>query len=168
MIRALHEWCTDNGYTPYLAVTVDAQTVVPREHVRDGQIVLNVSPLATHKLSLGNEYIEFQARFSGATRQISVPVKAVRAIYARESGQGMAFDALDEEEGNEHATAHDGQDTLGLDSPAVDDMPTASEPASAPSAPPALSSVPTDDSGTKPDDTPPSGGGPRPRLTVVK
>src|SRR5690606_6538395 len=87
-----HEWCTDNGYTPYIAVTVDEHTVVPREHVQAGQITLNVGTLATNKLVMGNEYIEFQARFGGVSRQISVPVSAVRAIYARETGQGMAFE----------------------------------------------------------------------------
>jgi stringent starvation protein B len=93
LIRALHEWCTDNGYTPFLTVTVDARTVVPREHIKDGEIVLNVGSLATYKLELGNEFVEFQARFGGVARQISVPIDAVTAIYARETGQGMAFEA---------------------------------------------------------------------------
>src|SRR5690606_38972641 len=92
LIRALHEWCTDNGYTPYITVVVDEHTVVPREHVREGAITLNIGALATHKLVMGNEFIEFQARFGGVSRQISVPVGAVRAIYARETGQGMAFE----------------------------------------------------------------------------
>nr|WP_253206944.1 ClpXP protease specificity-enhancing factor [Verticiella sp. GG226] len=91
----MHEWCTDNGYTPYLSVAVDEHTVVPREHVRDGMITLNVGTLATHKLQLGNDYVEFQARFGGVSRQISVPITAVRAIYARETGQGMAFEPSD-------------------------------------------------------------------------
>lgn len=93
LIRALHEWCTDNGYTPFLTVTVDARTVVPREHIKDGEIVLNVGSLATYKLELGNEFVEFQARFGGVARQISVPIDAITAIYARETGQGMAFEA---------------------------------------------------------------------------
>lgn len=92
MIRALYEWCCDNGYTPYLAVTVDQHTLVPRQHVKGGEIVLNVSPMATSRLSLGNELVEFQARFSGVAQQISVPVGNVSAIYARETGQGMAFE----------------------------------------------------------------------------
>ncbi len=91
MIRALYEWCCDNGYTPYLAVTVDEHTLVPRQHVKGGEIVLNVSPMATSRLSLGNELVEFQARFSGVAQQISIPVGNVSAIYARETGQGMAF-----------------------------------------------------------------------------
>jgi stringent starvation protein B len=92
MIRALYEWCCDNGYTPYLAVAVDEHTIVPRQHVKGGVIVLNVSPMATSRLTLGNEVVEFQARFSGLAQQISVPIANISAIYARETGQGMAFD----------------------------------------------------------------------------
>lgn len=91
LIRALHEWCTDNGFTPYLAVFVDAQVKVPMEYVKNGEIVLNVGFEATTALALGNEHIEFKARFGGSAREISVPVDHVIAIYARENGQGMAF-----------------------------------------------------------------------------
>ena len=93
MIRAMHEWCTDNGYTPYLAVAVDDWVQVPMEFVKDGQIVLNASYDATSQLVLGNERVEFRARFGGVARDISVPVDHVLAIYARENGQGMAFPA---------------------------------------------------------------------------
>ena len=92
LIRAIYEWCTDSGLTPYVAVSVDDNTHVPREYVRNGEIVLNVSALATSKLQLGNEFIEFQARFGGVARQISVPVANVTAVYAKESGHGMAFE----------------------------------------------------------------------------
>ena len=92
LLRAIYEWCTDNGYTPYIAVWVDEQTRVPREHVKDGEIVLNVSPSATGGLTMANDYIQFNARFSGVSRDIVVPVNNVLAIYARENGQGMAFD----------------------------------------------------------------------------
>lgn len=92
LIRALHEWCTDNGYTPHVVVTVDANTVVPVAHIHDGQITLNIGTLATNGLMLGNDYIEFQARFSGVTEHIFVPVAAVAAIYARETGAGMGFE----------------------------------------------------------------------------
>jgi len=92
LLRALHEWCTDNGYTPYIVVKVDAHTLVPPAHVQDGQITLNVGTLATNKLSLGNDLIEFQARFGGVTEHVSVPVAAVSAIYARETGAGMGFE----------------------------------------------------------------------------
>jgi len=91
LIRALHEWCTDNGFTPYIAVRVDDSVQVPREYVNDGEIVLNVGFDATSGLQLGNEYIEFKARFGGKPRDIMVPVGRVIAIYARENGQGMAF-----------------------------------------------------------------------------
>ncbi|MGE4369886.1 MAG: ClpXP protease specificity-enhancing factor [Burkholderiaceae bacterium] len=92
LIRALHEWCTDNGYTPHIVVTVDANTVVPAAHIRDGQITLNIGTLATNQLRLGNDYIEFQTRFGGVTETIFVPVAAVSAIYARETGAGMGFE----------------------------------------------------------------------------
>ncbi len=95
LIRALHDWCTDNGYTPHIVVTVDANTAVPVAHIHDGQITLNIGTLATHKLVIGNEYIEFQARFGGITEQIVVPVAAVSAIYARETGAGMGFEIAD-------------------------------------------------------------------------
>lgn len=91
LIRALYEWCTDNGLTPYVAVHVDETVQVPREYVKNGEIVLNISFDATSSLKLGNEYIEFKARFAGVAREIMVPVSRVIAIYARENGQGMAF-----------------------------------------------------------------------------
>jgi len=92
LIRAIYEWCVDQGFTPYLAVAVDAHTRVPREYVKDGQIVLNVGADATSQLQMGNEEITFKARFNGAAFPVSVPVAAVAAIYARENGQGMAFE----------------------------------------------------------------------------
>lgn len=97
LIRALHEWCTDNGYTPHIVVTVDDNTVVPPAHIHDGQITLNIGTLATNQLTLGNEYIEFQTRFSGVMEHIFVPVAAVSAIYARETGAGMGFEVRESE-----------------------------------------------------------------------
>ena len=91
LLRALYEWCTDNGYTPYLAVHVDGSVRVPREHVKNGEIVLNVSFGATSGLKFDNDVIAFKARFGGVARDIVVPVSHVTAIYARENGQGMAF-----------------------------------------------------------------------------
>lgn len=91
LIRAIHEWCSDNGFTPYLAVSVDATVHVPMEYVSGGEIVLNASYDATSALQLGNEHIRFKARFGGKPRDIAVPVDRVLAIYARENGQGMAF-----------------------------------------------------------------------------
>jgi len=91
LIRALHDWCTDNGFTPYIAVFVDEHVQVPAEYVKNNEIVLNVGFEATSSLKLGNEAIEFRARFGGSSREIVVPVDHVIAIYARENGQGMAF-----------------------------------------------------------------------------
>lgn len=96
LLRAIHEWCCDNGFTPYIAVAVDSRCRVPMEFVRDGQIVLNVGPDATHRLQMGNDFIEFQARFGGVARDLSVPLACVAAIYARENGAGMAFDVEEE------------------------------------------------------------------------
>ncbi len=91
LLRALHDWCTDNGFTPYIAVHVDESVQVPMEHVKNNEIVLNVGFEATSGLKLGNEAVEFRARFGGVSRDIVVPVDHVVAIYARENGQGMAF-----------------------------------------------------------------------------
>ena len=91
LIRALYEWCTDNGLTPYVAVSVDDTVQVPREYVKNNEIVLNISFDATSSLKLGNDFIEFKARFAGSAREILVPISHVIAIYARENGQGMAF-----------------------------------------------------------------------------
>src|SRR5438309_11064101 len=91
LIRALHDWCTDNGFTPYVAVFVDASVQVPTEYVKNNEIVLNIGFEATTALKLGNETIEFKARFGGTSRDIVVPVDHVIGIYARQNGQGMAF-----------------------------------------------------------------------------
>ncbi len=91
LLRALYEWCTDNGYTPHIAVRVDNETRVPRQFVHNDEIVLNISFEATSQLQMGNEWVEFSARFSGKVHKIEVQVANVLAIYARENGQGMAF-----------------------------------------------------------------------------
>ena len=91
LIRAIYEWCNDNYMTPYVAVSVDGSVQVPREFVRDNEIVLNVSLDATSALKLGNDFIEFSARFAGTPREIMVPIGRVMAIYAKENGQGMSF-----------------------------------------------------------------------------
>jgi stringent starvation protein B len=92
LLRAIYDWCTDSGFTPYVAVAVDESVRVPVEFVKNGEIVLNVSALATNRLKIGNESIEFQARFGGVPRDVHVPINRVIAIYARENGQGMAFE----------------------------------------------------------------------------
>lgn len=163
LIRAIHEWCTDNGLTPYLAVKVDRSVQVPREFVNDGEIVLNVSYDATGGLQLGNEYIEFKARFGGKPRDIMVPVERVQAIYARESGQGMSFPVLDESP----AELLDDASVLGSAEQNVSDVP-ASEDAPAQVMQLVSSNPQTPEPG---DDEPrpptPSGAG-RPALKRVK
>lgn len=92
LIRALHEWIVDNQLTPYLLVDCSVDGVrVPQEHISEGRIILNVSPAATQDLQIGNDTIEFNARFAGRPQQIDVPVEGVLAIYARENGRGMVF-----------------------------------------------------------------------------
>ena len=108
LIRALYDWCTDNGFTPYVAVLVDETVQVPREYVKNGEIVLNISFDATSSLKLGNDFIEFRARFAGTAREIMVPVGRVIAIYARENGQGMAFPVPVPSEAGEEASSKHG------------------------------------------------------------
>jgi stringent starvation protein B len=127
LIRAIHEWCSDSGYTAYLSVRVDANTRVPLEYVKNGEIVLNVSSDAAHRLTIGNDLIQFAARFNGASRECTVPVGAVTGIFARENGQGLFF------------------------------PPDAEESAES-----------TPDAEVQPDNPPPSTGGGRPKLQIVK
>lgn len=115
LIRALYEWCTDNGFTPYVAVSVDHTVQVPREYVKNNEIVLNIGFDATSALTLGNEFIEFKARFGGLAREILVPISHVIAIYARENGQGMAFPLETDPQG---AAANHGALSVALVEPA--------------------------------------------------
>jgi stringent starvation protein B len=94
-VRALYEWCTDNGFTPYITVVVDGTTRVPNEFVKDGQIVLNISFDATSGLKIANDGVSFAARFGGVAREIMVPIERVAAIYARENGHGMGFEVTE-------------------------------------------------------------------------
>jgi stringent starvation protein B len=91
LIRAIFEWCCDNGLTPYIAVKVDETTRVPMEYVKNGEIVLNVSPDATRNLKIGNDLLQFSARFAGVSREISVPINTIGGIFAKETGQGLSF-----------------------------------------------------------------------------
>ncbi len=91
LVRAICEWCADNGFTPYLAVKVSSQTRVPPSFVKNGEIVLNISPSATRKLTIDNEWIQFSARFNGVSQEVSVPMNAVSGIFAKETGYGFAF-----------------------------------------------------------------------------
>lgn len=154
LIRALHEWCSDSGFTPYIVVRVDDTVQVPREYVNNGEIVLNVSHDATSALNISNEYITFKARFGGRPCDIAVPVGRVVAIYARENGQGMAFSA---EEGD---VASPGE---GL-AVAVDKAPESDNGAAT------LQSVKVADraDGDAPVPRPPAGRGRRPALKRIK
>lgn len=180
LIRALYEWCTDNGFTPYVAVRVDDSVQVPREYVKDGEIVLNISFDATSALQLGNDFIEFKARFGGKPREILVPVGRVIAIYARENGQGMAFpppvDVLD---GSPHAGGLMGTGAVLASgtSPAADAPAggAVGSPATAATEDRVVQLVPTEDGKKDAGDggdapRPPSapGGGSRPSLKRVK
>jgi stringent starvation protein B len=108
LLRAVYEWCVDNGYTPYISVVVDARTRVPMEYVRDGEIVLNIGPLSASRLQMGNEFIECTARFSGAAKELLIPVAAVASIYAHENGHGMSF-----EPGKKGPVRESGEETSG-------------------------------------------------------
>jgi stringent starvation protein B len=101
LIRAIYEWCLDHGFTPYINVRVDANARVPVEYVKDGNIVLNVSQVATRNLKIDNERVHFSARFNGVSREISVPIGCIAAVFARENGQGMVFDLQAEQESAE-------------------------------------------------------------------
>ena len=91
LIRAIYEWCSDSGLTPYLSVKVDSRTRVPAEYVKNGEIVLNISPDATHRLTIGDDTVQFSARFNGVSRECSIPVAAVLGVFARENSQGLFF-----------------------------------------------------------------------------
>jgi stringent starvation protein B len=162
MLRAIYEWCTDNGYTPYLAAMVDAQTRVPREFVKDGEIVLNISFSATSGLKMDNDLIHFSARFGGVSREISVPVENVVAIYARENGQGMAFEVS-------RASLRDANADKSIEeTPKPSAVPSISSPTLT-AVPSAQSDVtPTaSDNNSNDDPEPPKKGG-KPTLTRIK
>jgi stringent starvation protein B len=128
LIRALYDWCSDNGFTPYVAVKVDNSVQVPREYVQGGEIVLNVSMDATSSLKLGNDFIEFKARFGGKPREIMVPIHRVMAIYARENGQGMAFPVNDEEAAPAALSAVDSPTLASMESEDKPETPSPSSP----------------------------------------
>ncbi|MCB5190292.1 ClpXP protease specificity-enhancing factor [Methylobacillus arboreus] len=113
MVRAIHEWCTDNGLTPHLLVAVDSQTLVPMAYVKDGQIVLNINYSATKNLQIGTDAVTFSARFNGASNELYVPMSAVRGIFARENGQGMFFEADPQDSDPDKKDAEGGEANAG-------------------------------------------------------
>jgi len=160
LLRALYEWCTDNGYTPYIVVAVDTKTIVPAEFVKNGEIVLNISFDATGNLKMDNDFIHFKARFGGVAREIVLPVENVSAIYARENGQGMAFEVKreDQQERKKKPDAKKLQAAkLNSDTERVQGAPILTS---------VLASVPRDDD-DKPDPDPPKNHG-KPKLTRIK
>ena len=158
LIRALYEWCTDNGFTPYVAVQVDDTVQVPREYVKDGEIVLNISFDATSSLKLGNDFIEFSARFAGTAREIMVPVDRVIAIYARENGQGMAFPQV-APGGGKSADQSAARAPSAADGVRASDVDVKLVPLASPASPQADG---------EPPEPPPPGGRPKPTLTRIK
>jgi stringent starvation protein B len=128
LLRALFEWCVDNGYTPHIAVKVDSRTQVPAEYVKNGEITLNISPNAVHKLQMGNELIEFSARFGGVARQLSVPVPNVYALYARETGHGMTFDVDGAKPGIQAKAEAETETVVPVRPPAILPAPTGPDP----------------------------------------
>lgn len=111
LLRAIHEWCSDSNLTPYVSVRVDANTRVPLEYVKNGEIVLNVSYDATHRLTIGNDVVQFSARFNGVSRECSIPIDAVIGIFARENGQGLFFPIDASPEAPQAQTSDDAPDT---------------------------------------------------------
>ena len=162
LIRALHEWCTDNGFTPYLAVHVDQHVQVPLEYVKNSEIVLNIGFEVTSGLKLGNEVIEFKARFGGVSRDILIPVDHVVAIYARENGSGMAFPMPVSAE----ASAAPGPEIA--DAPAARGLRLAAAPAAPPPVVEPVAAAPVSQGDDDTDPPRPPAGTPRPALKRIK
>lgn len=97
LVRAIYEWCVDQGHTPYIMVKVDKYCRVPQAYVKDGSIVLNVGPLATKDFIIDDGWVGFTARFNGVAQMVSFPVTAIAAIYSRETQEGMGFEVTEYE-----------------------------------------------------------------------
>ena len=167
LIRALHDWCTDNGFTPYVAVFVDEHVRVPMEYVKNNEIVLNVGFEATTALNLGNDHLEFKARFGGTSRDIFVPIDHVIAIYARENGQGMAFPMPSEASAGVKPAALTAVSPSALSEKKTPGLRLAAD--AAEPTPIGAARLSTEPPNEPPSDTPPTGsGGGRPSLKRVK
>lgn len=190
LIRAIAEWCNDAGFTPYVAVAVEESVRVPQEFVKNGEIVLNISSIATHRLMIDNEAISFQARFGGVARDVYIPMAQVIAVYARENGQGMAFEVpralkrngpQDEARGGPGGGPSAGHGN-GVSSQAgprlravealakntVTQLPTQGDADNASSVDPDAPTIPDRPNPDHKPDAPPPTGGDRPRLTRIK
>ena len=161
LIRAWHEWCTDNGLTPYVTVAVDGAVLVPREFVKDGEIVLNISYDSTTGLQISNDYLAFKARFAGVARDVMVPVDRVLAIFARENGQGMAFPKASRQEPEVQAS-----DVLQASEAQAQDNASAEPASSHLASVPASAVADTKKPGKRP--AAPKKTGTRPTLTRIK
>ncbi|WP_034917334.1 MULTISPECIES: ClpXP protease specificity-enhancing factor [Erwinia] len=151
LLRAFYDWLLDNQLTPHLVVDINLPGVmVPLEYARDGQIVLNIAPRAVGNLALGNDEVSFNARFGGVPRQVTVPMAAIMAIYARENGAGTMFEPEPVyTEAGEYNPEEESPETVMsvIDGDRPDDS--------------------IQDEDNNPDDDPPPRGG-RPALRVVK
>ena len=155
LLRAFYEWLLDNQLTPHLVVDVTLQDVqVPMEYARDGQIVLNIAPRAVGNLELANDEVRFNARFGGIPRQVSVPLAAVLAIYARENGAGTMFEPEAAYDEDVASLNDDDNDAPGFESETVMSV--------------IVGDKPDNGDDNDPDDTPPPPRGGRPALRVVK
>ena len=160
LIRAIYEWCADAGYTPYIGVKVDQNTRVPIEYVKNGEIVLSVSLQATRNLTIGNDMIQFSARFNGVSREIAVPIYAVASIFARETGRGMFF---------EPEAAPESESTIAPSAPTLQSVPASSASIGPSRLPATTRAAPSDapgNDGHAQDDKPK--GPPRGGLRIVK
>lgn len=189
LIRAIAEWCNDAGFTPYVAVAVEESVRVPQEFVKNGEIVLNISSIATHRLMIDNEAISFQARFGGVARDVYIPMAQVIAVYARENGQGMAFEVpralkrnVPPDEARGHSGSSQGNGGSGaapqagprlraveaLAKNTVTQLPTQGDADNASSVDPDAPTIPARQGQDPKPDAPPPTGGDRPRLTRIK
>ena len=121
LLRAIYEWCTDNGFTPYLSVKVNGAVQVPMEFVRKGEIVLNIAFSATSGLKMDNDAVSFKARFGGVSRDLYIPVRNIQAIFSSENGQGMVFDEVEDELSPDASAIEPVKPTIGLASVSTKD-----------------------------------------------
>jgi stringent starvation protein B len=121
LLRAIYEWCTDNGFTPYLSVKVNGAVQVPMEFVRKGEIVLNIAFSATSGLKMDNDAVSFKARFGGVSRDLYIPVRNIQAIFSSENGQGMVFDEVEDELSLDASAIEPVKPTIGLASVSTKD-----------------------------------------------
>ncbi len=111
-IRAVYDWCFDNGYMPHLEVLVSQKTIIPKRYLHDEKIIFNIGTKAINNLIIGNEKLEFQARFSGIVEFISIPITSILSIYSKDTGEGMKFNCIEKKQisMNNHVTQNNSSD----------------------------------------------------------